>query len=155
MVLSAEQGIKLMVDWEEVPEEFLPVDQTSDTTLSDELKPEGVAAGATEADVLLASAMPQPGPADVLLSAASPSPTAESVLLQAAGSKGIHQIRALADEAIEKSYRRGMKDSLDTAAMQELVAAVKALEETAPQHDVKVVRDRHGQQFTRRTWVKP
>jgi hypothetical protein len=159
VVLSADQGMQLLVDWDEVPEEFLPVDQTSDTTLTDEIKPEGIPVMSSEADIVLASARP-PGtvaPADVVLAAAQGGGGSEAdVVLAAAGAKEVQDnIRHTIDKAINRSYRLGMKHALDTAAMQELISAVKSLAsaEAAPQVTTEMIERAGREPRVIRRWV--
>lgn len=58
LVITPEQGLQLLADHDEIPQEFVPVDQTSSVALDDEEKPqEGMQAGAMPA---LADGQPVP-----------------------------------------------------------------------------------------------
>jgi hypothetical protein len=50
--IAPEQAVQVAVDNDELPEEFLPSDETADTTLTDELKPTGEGSGLPLDDLL-------------------------------------------------------------------------------------------------------
>lgn len=126
--ITPEQGLQVLVDWEELPEEFLAKDQTSDTTLSDEQKPEG---GVTTGDLATALLTGQDTASQVtaLLTSVGAEPAGPAGVDQVLSEAALGQIRKSIDRAISKARQAGAKEALDSAAMQELLASVKALAE--------------------------
>jgi len=128
--ITPQQGLQVMVDWDELPEEFLAVDQTSDTTLTDERKPEGDASTGDMATALLTGQDTASQVTALLTGSVGAEPAVPGGVDQVLTEAAMGAIRKSIDKAIGTARKAGAKDALDSVAMQELLASVKALKES-------------------------
>lgn len=116
-VLTTDQALQIGVDWDEIPEEFLPADETPDESLTDEQKPEGEAAP----EVPPAEPSAKPG-ADLL---------AGLVELNTMGGKAARTLSEALDGYLEKAKAEGRREAAESAGLLALKAAVEGLAEAA------------------------
>jgi hypothetical protein len=137
--ITPEQGLQVMVDWDELPEEFLAVDQTSDTTLTDERKPEGDVSTGEQVTAMLTGQDTASQVTALLTGAVGAEPAAPGGVDQVLTEAAMGQIRKSIDKAIGTARRAGAKDALDSVAMQELLASVKALASAEDQPPAPII----------------
>jgi len=128
-VITPPQGTQKLVDWDELPKEFLPVDVTPDEELSDEEKPESE-------EEQTAAPVPEVPATPIIPAPAPPSPAATSKELEYFVERQIETLNAAMQLSSLKEVAEGEMESRRLQAVQESVRVIRELVETLKQEAV-------------------
>ena len=123
-VITLPQGTQKLVDWDELPKEFLPVDVTPDEELSDEEKPESEEEQTAAPVPEIPATAPVPAPA---------APTATNKELEYFVEQQIQALQAAMQLSSRKEVAEDEMESRRLQAVQESVRVIRELVETLKQ----------------------